>query len=87
MKNKITNSCNDSIKVNLLYLLKKSGKTGVSREAIEELYFAEKNEQPNYKSISRIVNQLDLYLCRQAVRVEKKQINGRTKYFLEKDCA
>jgi len=81
MKNKITNSCNDSIKVNLLYLLKKSGKTGVSREAIEELYFAEKNEQPNYKSISRIVNQLDLYLCRQAVRVEKKQINGRTKYF------
>ena len=84
MNEKNSNSSNDAILTNLLFLLRKNGKNGVSRKALNELYFNAKGAFPTDRAITRLFKHLNLLLCRQAVMLYQEGTHNSACYFLEK---
>jgi len=79
------NTSNTSICLNFFAQLIRAGKFGVSRNWLEELYEDTKGKRPETKTIYRIVEEIELSMSRQAVRIVKRGTGSATKYFLESD--
>ncbi|MEI6287773.1 MAG: hypothetical protein WCP79_14815 [Bacillota bacterium] len=79
------NTSNTSICLNFFAQLNRAGKFGVSRNWLEELYEDHKGKRPATKTIYRIIDEIELSMSRQAVRIVKRGTGSGTKYFLESD--
>ena len=79
------NTSNTSICLNFFAQLNRAGKFGVSRNWLEELYEDYKGKRPETKTIYRIIEEIELSMSRQAVRIVKRGTGPATKYFLESD--